>query len=539
MEKDILYDIEAKKKLVQGVIKLTEVVRVTMGPKGRHVVLDQNVNHPHFTRDGMTVAKTIELPDPMENAGAQVLKEAALKTAREVGDGTSTATVLARSLFCRSLKYITAGADEDEVRKAIQVGVKKVIDALHTMSLPVKSPDHIWQAAFVSSNGDPGMATLVTRAIERVGKDGIITVGEAAGTESTLTLTEGARLQSGYLSRHFVTDETDLKVVLDDPLILVTDKKITTLAEILPLMESIVDKNKSLVIIADSVESEALSSLVLNQNRKIFKCVAIKAPGVGAQKLQRLLDVAMLTGAALVSDAEGHRLNKVSIKQLGTARKVVVDRDTTTFIEGKGNKDALAKHVEELRAQLRQHPTQAEMTSLNERIAFVTGLAAQIHLAAHSEAEMHEMRERLEDSIEATRAAMEEGVVIGGGVALIRCMNILDSVVTENEDQLAGLKILKTTLQEPLLAIALNAGTDAAVVVGKVRNASGNIGYNAANGKYEDLIQAGIVDPVKVIRLALENASSVAGLLLSTYCIVADHREPVNQKSSEVEHLYN
>lgn len=484
MAKEILYDIEAKTKLVSGIVKLTEVVKVTMGPKGRYIALGKNNHSPQITRDGVTVARTIELPDHMENIGAQLVKEVASRTAEEAGDGTTTATVLACAIFCRSLKYVTAGANDGQVKIGIEGGMKAVIKELKKISIPVNTPKQIKQVASLSANQDEELGELVTKAINKVGKDGIITVEEAKGTTSSVTFTEGARINSGYLSHYFITDQEKSIVSLDNPLIFVTDQKIQGLAKVLPLLENVVEAGKPILIIADSVENEALTALVANHARGAIKVAAIKGPGFGDQKREMLEDMALLTGAIFVSEAEGHKLNKVLTDHLGSAKRVIIEKDFTTFIEGAGNKSSIQKKVTELKTQ-NKNPDKFQSEKLSKRVALLTGRVAQINLAAHTESEMIEVKDRVDDSLQATRAAIEEGIVPGGGVALLRCSEILDNLAAHNEDQKAGYKILKLALEEPALTIARNAGEESFVIVEKIWKGKNDYGFNAATGSPE------------------------------------------------------
>jgi chaperonin GroEL len=532
MPKQILYDIEAKKKLVSGITKLTEVVRITMGPKGRHVAIDNNFHSPHVTRDGVTVAKAIELPDHMENMGAQLVKEVASRTAEAVGDGTTTATVLARSIFCRSLKYITAGADDRDVKRGVEAGMQAVVSALKKLSKPVNTPAQIRQVATLSSNQDEEIGKLISNAFERLGKDGIITVEEANGTTSTLTFAEGAKIDTGYLSHHFITNVEKSTIELENPLILVTDHKINVLAEILPLLEKIVDLGKMLLIIADTVENEALTALVLNHKQGVLRTAAIKSPGFGEQKRATLEDLALLTGATFISQAEGHRLNKILVEHLGSAKKVIIEKEATTIIEGTGNKTDQEKKIRDLKHQMK-NTDEHEHEKIEKRIALLTGGVAQINLAAHTESEMREKRDRTDDAIQATRAAMEEGVVVGGGVAFLRCAEVLDNLPAGSQDEKVGHKILKLALQEPAFVIAQNANAEASVVIEKILKGKDDFGYNAATGQYELLMKSGIVDPLKVVRLALEHAVSVAGMMLTTYCMVAEEQEEAIANGSD------
>lgn len=521
MAKDILYDIEAKKKLMNGIIKLTEVVKVTMGPKGRLVALDENSQHPHLTRDGVTVAKSIELPDHMENLGAQLVKEVAIRTAREVGDGTTTATVLAASIFIRSLKYVTAGADAGAVKNGIEAGVEKVLEHLSTLAIPVKTAQQIRQVASIAANQDEEIGNLISRAIERVGKDGIITIDEARGNQSSLSVTEGAKLESGYLSHHFITDAEKSVAVLEEPLILVTDQKINVLAEIVPLLESIIDVRRPLLIIADNVENEALSALVVNHTRGVLQTAAIKGPGFGDQRKEALEDIALLTGATLISEVQGHKINKVEKVHLGSAKKVIVEKDGTVIIEGAGDKTQIEQHIRDLKAAYAND----DIEKLNRRIAMLTGGVVKIELAAQTESEMKEKKERADDALQATRAAMEEGIVMGGGVALLRCAQSLETEVNMGDEQKVAFTILKSALHEPALAIIKNAGLQEKVILNKIVEGKDDFGFNAATEAFEPLVKAGIIDPAKVVRVALENAVSVAGMMLTTYCLIAEEEK--------------
>jgi chaperonin GroEL len=532
MAKNIIYDIEARMKLLSGIDQLANAVKVTMGPKGRNVVLEKKFGSPHITKDGVTVAEAIDLHDPMENLGAQLVKEVASKTAKDAGDGTTTATVLARELFSKSIKYVTAGADAKQVKEGMEQAMKQVINYLRLLSNKTETNEQIMQVATLSANGDKKIGDLVAKAIGKVGKDGIITVEEATGVESSVSFTEGMQLDKGYLSHYFVTDKERMKAELENPLILITNQKLSVVADILQLLNEISQTKRPLLIIADDIEEQILSALILNHTRGI-KVAAIKAPGFGDRRKEQLEDIALQTGAKFINKELGEQLQSVSIHDLGSCSSVTIDKDKTTIVEGKGDPEKVNLLKEELQKALAGNILPQEKEKLQQRLAVFTGTAAKISLAAYTETEMKEKRDRLEDALFATRAAIEEGTVPGGGVALLRASNTLEIFETSNTDQLRGARIVKEALRIPAATIAANAGKESTVVINRILAGEGDTGYNASTDKFDSMRMAGIIDPTKVTRLALENAISVAGIMLMTYCLVAEANEDPEEEEEE------
>lgn len=529
MAKNIIYDLEARKKLLAGIDKLTDAVKVTMGPKGRNVVLGKPYGSVQITKDGVTVAKAIVLKDNMENMGAQLVKTVAQRTAEEAGDGTTTATVLARALFSECIKYVTAGADARELKVGIEKAEIMVNNYLQLLAEPVDTVEDIKQVATLSANGDTEIGYLVARAIQKVGKDGLVTLEEGAGTSSEITFTEGLKIDQGYLSHNFITNKDNMTVELEDPAILVTDQKITSINEIIHLLNKIAEQQKSLLIIADEIDEQVLNTLMVNNSKGVLKLAVVKAPGVGEYKTRQLKDIALATGATFVSKDYQAQLIKTVINDLGGCRKVIVTKNSTAIFEGKGDSNEIQKYVEQLKSLLKSDSSEKE--TIQQRIAFLTGGAVKIHIAAHTETEMQEKKDRFEDALQATRAAMEEGVVPGGGIALLRSrVTLKNKLSLETKDQRNGCNILYKALEVPLATIAANSGAESKVIINKVVNAKNGIGYNAASGSFEILKTAGIIDPAKVTRLALKHAVSVAGQMLMTYCLVAEDQEKTENK---------
>lgn len=526
MAKNIIYDLEARKKLLAGIDQLADAVKVTMGPKGRCVVLGKPFGKSQITKDGVAVAEAIELEDNMENIGAQLVKVVAKKTAEQAGDGTTTATVLARELFAGSIKYVTAGADARQVKEGIEKATGKVYEYLKLLAEPIETGEQVKQVATLSANGDAEIGYLIAQAIQKAGKNGVIALEEAAGTTSELTITEGLKLDQGYISHHFITDKDKMKVELDNPAILVTDQKIAAIADIIHLLNELSEQQRGLLIIADDLDGQVLTTLVVNNNQGALKVAAIKAPGVGDRKTQLLEDIALTTGARFVSKDRQNQLVNITIDELGSCRKVIVDKNSTTILEGNSDKEKIQQHVDHLSAQLKSESVNADKEIIKERIALLTGGAANIHIAAQTETEMQEKKDRAEDALQATRAAMEEGIVPGGGLALLRSRITLENFSLNSEDQKTGSQILFKALEAPLATIAANSGAEPTVIVNKVINGENTIGYNAATGAFEALRAAGIMDPAKVTRLALKHAVSVTGQMLMTYCLVAEEQEP-------------
>ena len=528
MAKEIKYNAEARELLKEGVDALADAVKVTLGPKGRNVIIDRKFGTPHITKDGVTVAKEVELEEPFANMGAQIVKEVASKTNDDAGDGTTTATVLAQSIIGVGIKNVTAGANPMDLKRGIDKAVAAVVENLRKQSQKVG--DHIEkieQVATISANNDNTIGSLIAEAMSKVNKEGVITVEEAKGTETTVEVVEGMQFDRGYISAYFVTDTEKMEAQLDKPLILITDKKISTMKEIMGVLEPVAQNGRALVIIAEDVDGEALSSLVVNKLRGTLKIAAVKAPGFGDRRKEMLEDIATLTGGTYITEDKGYRLEDVKLEMLGTADKVTINKENTTIVDGAGHKDAIKARVNQIRKQIETTPSDYDREKLQERLAKLAGGVAVLYVGAATEVEMKEKKDRVEDALAATRAAVEEGIIPGGGVAYIRAISALDKLKGENDDETTGIAIVKRAIEEPLRQIVANAGGEGSVVVNKVREGKGAFGYNARSDRYEDMLEAGILDPTKVARVALENAASIASMFLTTECVLAEKKEPV------------
>jgi chaperonin GroEL len=524
--KELLFNTDARAKLKRGVDALADAVKVTLGPKGRNVVIDKKFGSPTITKDGVTVAKEIELADAVENMGAQMVKEVATKTSDLAGDGTTTATVLAQAIFREGLKNVTAGANPMELKRGIDRAVETLVAELKNLSVPTAGKKEITQVGAISANNDVEIGKLIAEAMEKVGKDGVITVEEAKGLETTLETVDGMLFDRGYLSPYFVTDTEKMESVLDDAYLLIHDKKISSMKELLPVLEKTAQTGKPLLIIAEDVEGEALATLVVNKLRGTLKVSAVKAPGFGDRRKEMLRDIAVLTGGEVISEETGMKLEATELKQLGRAKRIVVDKDNTTIVDGRGKNDDIQGRIGEIRTAIDKTTSDYDREKLQERLAKLSGGVAVIHVGAATETEMKEKKARVEDALHATRAAVEEGIVPGGGVALIRVQGSLDKVKGLSEDEKIGVDIIRRAIEEPIRMIALNAGVEGAIVVGRIKESKEkNFGYNAATDTYEDLVKSGVIDPTKVTRTALQNAASIAGLLLTTECVVVERKE--------------
>lgn len=521
----IEYDSEARSKIKKGVDKLANAVKVTLGPKGRNVILEKKFGAPTVTKDGVTVAKEIELEDATENMGAQMVREVASKTSDVAGDGTTTATVLAQAIYREGLKNVTAGANPMDLKRGIDKAVTKVVEYLKSVSKEVEGRNEIAQVGAISANNDLSIGNLIADAMEKVGKDGVITVEEAKGTETSLEVVEGMQFDRGYLSPYFVTDPESMEAVLEDPYILIHDKKISAMKDLLPILEKVAQQGKALLLIAEDVEGEALATLVVNKIRGTLKVVAVKAPGFGDRRKAMLEDIATLTNGTVISEERGFKLENATISYLGSAKKVVVDKDNTTIVEGAGKPEEIKKRINEIKAQIDKTTSDYDKEKLQERLAKLSGGVAVLKIGASTEVEMKEKKARVEDALHATRAAVEEGIVTGGGVTFVRATAVLENLDGENQDQTTGIKIVQKALEEPLKQIVNNAGLDGSVVLQKVKEGKDDFGFNAATEKYENLIKAGVIDPTKVARIALENAASVASLLITTEAVVYEKKE--------------
>ncbi len=523
--KELLFNTDARAKLKRGVDALAEAVKVTLGPKGRNVVIDKKFGSPTVTKDGVTVAKEVELSDPIENMGAQMVKEVATKTSDLAGDGTTTATVLAQAIFREGLKNVTAGANPMELKRGIDRAVEAIVEHLRTMSVPSAGKKEIAQVGSISANNDKEIGNLIADAMEKVGKDGVITVEEAKGLETTLETVDGMQFDRGYLSPYFVTDPEKMEAVLDDAYILIHDKKISAMKELLPVLEKVAQSGRPMLIIAEDVEGEALATLVVNKLRGTLKVVAVKAPGFGDRRKEMLRDIAVLTGGQVISEEVGFKLENATLNDLGRAKRTVVDKDNTTVVDGKGKEGDISGRINEIKAAIEKSTSDYDREKLQERLAKLSGGVAVINVGAATETEMKEKKARVEDALHATRAAVEEGIVPGGGVALLRAQSALDKI-RGTEDEKIGVDIVRRSLEEPIRMIAQNAGAEGSIIVAKVRESKEkNFGYNAATDSYEDLVKSGVIDPTKVTRTALQNAASIAGLLLTTECVVVEKKE--------------
>lgn len=526
MAKEITYNTEAREALKKGVDQLANAVKVTLGPKGRNVIIDKKYGAPHITKDGVTVAKEIELADAAENLGAQLVKEVASKTGDQAGDGTTTATVLAQAIVGVGLKNVTAGANPMDLKRGIDKAVSTVVAEIKKQSEVVGNDfDKIEQVATISANNDAEIGKLIADAMRKVSKDGVITIGEAKGMDTTIDVVQGMQFDRGYISPYFVTNTETMEVEMDKPYILIYDKKISNLKELLPVLEPAVQSGRPLLIIAEDVDSEALTTLVVNRLRAQLKICAVKAPGFGDRRKEMLEDIAILTDGTVISEEKGIKLESATIEMLGTAESITVNKDNTTIVNGAGDKEAIASRVAQIKAQIAATKSTYDKEKLQERLAKLAGGVAQLNVGAASEVEMKEKKDRVDDALSATRAAIEEGIVAGGGVAYIRAQKALDSLKGENEDEQTGIEIVRRAIEEPLRQIVTNAGKEGAVVVDKVRNGEGDFGYNARKDTYENLKAAGVVDPAKVTRVALENAASIAGMFLTTECVIVDKKE--------------
>jgi chaperonin GroEL len=522
--KDIRFSEDARGRVLRGVNLLADAVTVTLGPKGRNVVLEKSWGSPTVTKDGVSVAKEIQLEDKFENMGAQMVKEGASKTSDLAGDGTTTATVLSRAIFNEGLKLVAAGHDPMSIKRGIDKAVAKIVDELKALSKPTRDRDEIAQVGTISANNDKTIGAILSEAMDKVGKEGVITVEEAKGLETTLDLVEGMRFDRGYLSPYFVTDPERMECVYDEPYLLIHEKKISSMKDLLPVLESVAKTGKPLVIIAEEVEGEALATLVVNKLRGTLKVVAVKAPGFGDRRKAMLEDIAILTDGKMIAEELGIKLENVTMKDLGRAKRVIIDKDNTTVVEGAGKKSAIEGRITQIRAQIEDTTSDYDREKLQERLAKLAGGVAVVKVGAATEVEMKEKKARVEDALHATRAAVEEGIVPGGGVALIRASSVLANMRV-TDDEKVGVRIIQKAIEEPLRWIVSNAGAEGSVVLDKVKNGKGAFGFNAATEDYEDLVKAGIVDPTKVVRIALQNAASVAGLLLTTEAMIADKPE--------------
>jgi chaperonin GroEL len=525
MAKLIVYDADARTGLKAGVDKLANAVKVTLGPKGRNVILEKKFGAPTVTKDGVSVAKEIELDDPIENMGAQMVREVASKTSDVAGDGTTTATVLAQAIYREGLKNVTAGANPMDLKRGIDLAVTKVIEYLKSVSKEVEGRKEIAQVGSISANNDKTIGDLIADAMEKVGKDGVITVEESKSAETVLEVVEGMQFDRGYISPYFVTDTESMETVLEDPFILIHDKKIAAMKDLLPVLEKVAQQGKSMLIISEDLEGEALATLVVNKIRGTLKVAAVKAPGFGDRRKAMLEDIAVLTNGTVISEEQGYKLENATLEYLGKAKKVVIDKDNTTIVEGAGKTDNIKKRINEIKAQIEKSTSDYDKEKLQERLAKLSGGVAVLKIGASTEIEMKEKKARVEDALHATRAAVEEGIVAGGGVALVRASNVLDKLVGENLDQTTGIKIVQKALEEPLKQIVENAGLEGSVVLWKVKEGKDDFGFNAATEKYENLIKAGVIDPTKVTRTALENAASVSSLLITTEAVVFEKKE--------------
>jgi len=523
MAKQLFFDVEARNKMKKGVDALSNAVKVTLGPKGRNVVLEKKFGAPGITKDGVTVAKEIELEDPIENMGAQMVKEVASKTADIAGDGTTTATVLAQSIISEGLKNVAAGANPMDLKRGIEKAVAKVVEHLKGQSQTVGTDSKkIQQVASISANNDENIGKLIAEAFGKVGKDGVITVEEAKGTETGIDIVEGMQFDRGYISAYFVTNSEKMEAELDKPYILIYDKKISNMKDILHILEKVAQQGAQLLIISEDLEGEALATLVVNKLRGTIKVAAVKAPGFGDRRKEMLQDIAILTKGIVVSEEQGYKLENADLSYLGRAERVVIDKDNTTIVGGKGKKDDITARVNQIKAQIETTTSDYDKEKLQERLAKLSGGVAVLNIGAATEMEMKEKKDRVDDALHATRAAVEEGIVPGGGVAFIRAIEALEKLKGGNEDETTGIAIVKRALEEPLRQIVANAGLEGSIVVQKVKEGKGDFGFNAKEEEYENLYKAGVIDPTKVTRIALENAASIAGMLLTTECVVAD-----------------
>ncbi|WP_368107448.1 chaperonin GroEL [Bacteroides nordii] len=526
MAKEILFNIDARDQLKKGVDALANAVKVTLGPKGRNVIIEKKFGAPHITKDGVTVAKEVELADAYQNTGAQLVKEVASKTGDDAGDGTTTATVLAQAIVAEGLKNVTAGASPMDIKRGMDKAVAKVVESIKNQAEKVgDNYDKIEQVATVSANNDPVIGKLIADAMRKVSKDGVITIEEAKGTDTTIGVVEGMQFDRGYLSAYFVTNTEKMECEMEKPYILIYDKKISNLKDFLPILEPAVQTGRPLLVIAEDVDSEALTTLVVNRLRSQLKICAVKAPGFGDRRKEMLEDIAILTGGVVISEEKGLKLEQATLEMLGTADKVTVSKDNTTIVNGAGAKENIKERCDQIKAQIAATKSDYDREKLQERLAKLSGGVAVLYVGAASEVEMKEKKDRVDDALRATRAAIEEGIIPGGGVAYIRAIDVLEGMKGDNADETTGVEIIKRAIEEPLRQIVANAGKEGAVVVQKVREGKGDFGYNARMDVYENLHAAGVVDPAKVARVALENAASIAGMFLTTECVIVEKKE--------------
>ena len=526
MAKEIKFNIQAREELKKGVDELADAVKVTLGPKGRNVIIEKKFGAPHITKDGVTVAKEIELEDPFQNMGAQLVKEVASKTGDDAGDGTTTATVLAQAIVNVGLKNVAAGANPMDLKRGIDKAVAKVVEGIKAQAQEVGDDfEKIESVARISANNDSEIGQLIAEAMKKVKKEGVITVEEAKGTDTTVDIVEGMQFDRGYLSAYFVTNTEKMECEMEKPYILIYDKKISNLKDMLPVLEATAQTGRPLLIIAEDVDSEALATLVVNRLRGSLKICAVKAPGFGDRRKEMLEDIAVLTGGVVISEEKGLKLESTTIEMLGRAEKITVNKENTTIVNGMGSKDSIAARVAQIKAQIETTTSDYDREKLQERLAKLAGGVAVLYIGAASEVEMKEKKDRVDDALSATRAAIAEGIVPGGGVAYIRCIPALDGLKGANEDETTGIEIVKRAIEEPLRQITANAGVEGAVVVQKVKDGEGDFGYNARTDTYENFFAAGVIDPAKVTRVALENAASIAGMFLTTECVIADKKE--------------
>ncbi len=527
MAKQIVFNNDAREQLRKGVDELANAVKVTLGPKGRNVVIDKKFGAPQVTKDGVTVAKEIELEDGIQNMGAQMVKEVASKTNDQAGDGTTTATVLAQAIVNTGLKNVTAGANPMDLKRGIDKAVAEIVKSIKEQSQEVGGDiQKIRQVATISANNDSAIGDIIAEAMEKVTKDGVITIENAKGIDTTVKVVEGMQFDRGYISPYFVTDTEKMECAYDNPYILIYDKKISTMKDLLPVLEKVVNTGRPLLIIAEDVESEALATLVVNRLRGSLKIAAVKAPGFGDRRKEMLEDIAILTGGTVISEEKGYKLEDADLSMLGQSEKISIDKDNTTIVSGKGDSEMIKARVGQIKAQIEKTTSDYDREKLQERLAKLAGGVAVIYVGAASEVEMKEKKDRFDDALHATRAAVEEGIIPGGGTALIRAAQKLEAVKPENEDEKLGIEIIRRAVEEPLRMIVENAGLEGSVVVNEVKNGKGDYGYNARAEKYENLFQSGVIDPAKVTRVALENAASIAGMLLTTECVLCDIKEP-------------
>ncbi len=534
MAKQIHFDTDARDKLKRGIDTLANAVKVTLGPKGRNVIIDKKFGSPAITKDGVTVAKEIELSDPIENMGAQLVKEVASKTADAAGDGTTTATVLAQAIYTIGAKNVAAGANPMDLKRGIEKAVSAIVKDLHAQSKSITTSKEITQVASISANNDLEIGQMIADAMDKVGKEGVITVEEARGTETEVKTVEGMQFDRGYLSAYFVTNAEKMEAELDRPFILISEKKVSSMKELLPVLEQVAQTGRPLLIIAEDVDGEALATLVVNKIRGALKICAVKAPGFGDRRKAMLEDIAILTGGTVISEERGFKLENADISMLGQCEKALVDKDNTTLINGEGNQEDIKGRVNQIKAQIESTTSDYDREKLQERLAKLSGGVAIIYIGAATEVEMKEKKDRVDDALHATRAAVEEGIVAGGGVALIRAQAALDGLEAYNADEKTGIAIIRQAIESPLRTIVSNAGAEGSVVVQEVKSGKGAYGYNARDDKYEDMVAAGIIDPTKVTRLALENAASIAGLLLTTEAVVSD----IPEEKADAPHMH-